>query len=253
MSRKLPTLTLAILIPVLSISSGCGGEPESAPAEIAPPAPAASSAPVTPTAQPAAAPEGSAPLVAFLGDSLTAGLGLSAEQAYPALVEARMREEGMPIRALNAGVSGDTSAGGLRRVDWLLGQHPAVLVVGLGANDGLRGQPVAEVEKNLRQILERAKAAGTRAVLLGMKIPPNYGPDYTSDFEAVYPRLAKEQQVPLVPFLLEGVGGIEELNQQDGIHPNAEGQIKVAENVVPVLKQVLGEAALPADRSAALK
>jgi acyl-CoA thioesterase I len=234
MARNLPTLTLAILIPMLS---ACGGErPAASPA---PPAPGA--VPAQAPAPPSAAPVENVPLVAFLGDSLTAGLGLAAEEAYPALVEARMREEGIPIRALNAGVSGDTSAGGLRRVDWLLDQHPAVLVVGLGANDGLRGLPVAEVEKNLRQIVERAKAAGAKVVLLGMKIPPNYGPEYTRDFEAVYPRLAKELEVALVPFLLEGVGGVEELNQADGIHPTAEGQVKVAENVVPVLKKVLGE------------
>lgn len=236
MARNLPTLTLAVLIPMLS---ACGGErPATSPA---PPAPGAPAAVPARAPAPSAAPVENAPLVAFLGDSLTAGLGLAAEEAYPALVETRMREEGVAIRALNAGVSGDTSAGGLRRVDWLLGQRPAVLVVGLGANDGLRGLPVAEVEKNLRQIVERAKAAGAKVVLLGMKIPPNYGPEYTRDFEAVYPRLAKELEVALVPFLLEGVGGVEDLNQADGIHPTAEGQVKVAENVVPVLKRVLGE------------
>jgi acyl-CoA thioesterase-1 len=178
-------------------------------------------------------------MVAFLGDSLTAGLGLSAEQSYPALLEERMRKAGLPVRVLNAGVSGDTTAGGVRRLDWILGQHPAVVVVGLGANDALRAQSVAEIEANLRQILTRVKAGGAQPILLGMQIPPNYGPDYASSFASVYPKLAQELSVPLVPFLLEGVGGISDLNQADGVHPTAEGQKKVADNVLPVLRRVV--------------
>lgn len=175
----------------------------------------------------------------FLGDSLTAGLGLEADLAFPALVEDRLAASGRPIRVLNAGVSGDTSAGGLRRVDWILKQKPDVVVVGLGANDGLRGLPLEETEKNLRAIVERVQAAGARVLLLGMQIPPNYGPEYAGGFAAMYPRLAGELGVPLVPFLLEGVGGDPALNLPDGIHPNAEGQERVADNVVPYLVQVL--------------
>jgi len=140
---------------------------------------------------------------------------------------------------INAGVSGDTTAGGLARIDWLLRQHPDVLVVGLGGNDGLRGLPLAATEKNLRDIIRRGQAAGVRILLLGMQIPPNYGPDYVNGFKAMYPRLAKELNVPLVPFLLEGVGGVADLNQNDGIHPTAQGQEMVADNVVPYLSRLL--------------
>jgi acyl-CoA thioesterase-1 len=185
-------------------------------------------APTAPT------PEG--PLVVFLGDSLTAGYGLSEEQAFPALLG-----ELLPIRLVNAGVSGDTSAGGLRRLPWLLTQHPDVLVVGLGANDALRGLAVAHTEENLRAIITQARRAGARVLLLGMRLPPNLGADYIRSFEAVYPRVAKETGVPLVPFFLEGVGGVAELNQEDGIHPTAEGQRRIAATVLPYLQRVLEE------------
>jgi acyl-CoA thioesterase-1 len=177
--------------------------------------------------------------VVFLGDSLTAGLGLPADQAYPALLARELSADGFRVRVINAGVSGDTSAGGLRRLRWLLAQHPAVVVVGLGGNDALRGQPPAEIERNLREIVAQARQAGAQVLLLGMQIPPNYGPDYTGDFAAIYPRVARELHVPLVPFLLAGVGGVAELNQADGIHPTAAGQVKVAANVKPYLEQML--------------
>jgi acyl-CoA thioesterase-1 len=236
MPHRFATLALCLLIPA---AEAC-----KPPASAAPPAPppiAASSPapPPAPSAAPAAASSG--PLVAFLGDSLTAGLGLPADQAYPAQLEQRMSAAGTPVRVLNAGVSGDTSAGGLRRLSWILAQHPDVLVVGLGANDALRAQPLDEIEHNLREIIQRARAAGTRVVLLGMKIPPNYGPDYAGGFAALYPRIAHDLQVPLVPFLLEGVGGIAQLNQADGIHPTAAGQQRVADNIFPVLRAVVGE------------
>jgi acyl-CoA thioesterase-1 len=179
--------------------------------------------------------------VVFLGDSLTAGLGLPADQAYPSLLERELAADGFAVRVLNAGVSGDTTADGVRRLRWLLVQHPAVVVVGLGGNDALRGQPVAEIERNLRQIVSEARQAGARVLLLGMQIPPNYGPDYTGAFAAIYPRIASELYVPLVPFLLAGVGGIADLNQADGIHPTAAGQVKVAANVKPYLEQLLRE------------
>jgi acyl-CoA thioesterase-1 len=180
------------------------------------------------------------PLVIFLGDSLTAGHGLSADEAFPALVAKSMRDKGHPIRVVNAGVSGDTTTGALDRVGWLLEQKPDVLVVGLGANDAFRGQPVDRIEANLRAIVARAKSAGARVVLLGMRVPTNYGPDYTDAFAAIYPRVAKLEKVDLMPFLLEGVGGHPELNFDDGIHPNQEGQRIVASKVLGYIERAVG-------------
>jgi len=224
--------TLSILVLFL-LAAGCSpGDRASLPARAAAPVP-------RPTPAPAAAAD--EPLVVFLGDSLTAGYGLGGEQAYPALVEKRLEEEGIPVKVLNAGVSGDTTAGGLARLDWLLSQKPDVVVVGLGGNDGLRGLPLEQAEHNLREIVRRAKAAGARVLLLGMQIPPNYGPEYAKGFSDMYPNLAKEMNVPLVPFLLEGVGGVADLNQADGIHPTAEGQEKVADLVTPYVAEVLAD------------
>ena len=180
-----------------------------------------------------------APLVVFLGDSLTAGNGLAENEAYPALIKARLAREGHPVRIVNAGVSGDTSAGGLARLDWMLSQHPDILVVALGANDGLRGLPVAEMESNLSAIVQRARDGGARVLLAGMLVPPNYGADYARAFAEVFPRVAKDNHVPLVPFLLEGVGGRAALNQADGIHPNAKGQAIVADTVLEGLSELL--------------
>jgi acyl-CoA thioesterase-1 len=212
---------------------------------LAPPAFAA------PVAAPAPSPSVAPPLVVFLGDSLTAGLGVAADQAYPALLEKALRADGIPVRVLNAGVSGDTTAGGLRRLPWLLAQHPAVVAVGLGANDGLRAQPVAEIDRNLRQIVARIRAAGAEVLLLGMQIPPNYGPDYAGSFAAIYPRLAHDLRVPLVPFLLAGVGGVPELNQADGVHPTPAGHVKVAATVKPYLEALLRQDAAHTARPAA--
>lgn len=175
----------------------------------------------------------------FLGDSLTAGYGLPAEESFPALVVRLLEAEGRSVRIVNAGVSGDTTAGGLRRLDWLLPQKPAVLVVGLGGNDGLRGLSLRETEENLRAIVVRAKASGVRVLLLGMRLPPNYGPDYTARFERIYLAIARAERVSLVPFLLEGVGGDPTLNLPDGIHPNRIGHERVAGNVFPVLRDLL--------------
>ena len=194
------------------------------------------------TAAPHAAAAAREPLVIFLGDSLTAGYGLPADQAYPSLVGAALRERGSPARVVNAGVSGDTTSGAIGRLDWLLDQRPDLLVVGLGANDALRGQPVARIEANLLTIVRRAKASGARVLLLGMKIPTNFGPEYTSAFAAVYPRVAGRENVPLMPFLLEGVGGRIELNLDDGIHPNERGHRIVASNVLPYVIRALGGA-----------
>lgn len=238
------TLTLLLLIPLLG-APACRRSPADRPAEAREIRETASPVAAT-AARPARPAVSSGPVVVFLGDSLTAGLGLSAEQAYPTLVAERLAAHGTPIRAINAGVSGDTTAGGLARIDWLLRQHPDVLVVGLGGNDALRGLPLEAIEKNLREIVRRGQAAGARILLLGMKIPPNYGPDYAGGFEAIYPRIARELNVPLVPFLLEGVGGIAALNQADGIHPTAEGQEKVADTVTPYLSGLLAKEAATA-------
>lgn len=169
--------------------------------------------------------------VVFLGDSLTAGLGLPLEQAYPSLIEARLRTEHRPWKVVNAGISGDTTAGGLARLDWIYRQKVDVLVVALGANDGLRGIPAGQTEKNLRAILRRARKEGSRVLLVGIRLPDNFGPQAQARFAAIYPRLAAEFRVPLVPFLLEGVAMEPGLNQPDGIHPNAEGARKVADHL----------------------
>jgi acyl-CoA thioesterase-1 len=187
--------------------------------------------------------------VVFLGDSLTAGLGLSAEEAFPNLVAERLASERLPIRAVNAGVSGDTSAGGLRRLPWLLRQRPDVVVVELGANDALRGQPVAGIESNLREIVQQARAAGSRVLLVGLQVPPSYGNEYARDFAGLYPRVATELDVPLLPFLLEGVAGRTELNQADGIHPNAEGHRRIAALLAPPLAEVLRDESAQSDTS----
>ena len=191
-------------------------------------------------------PAGDSPLVVFLGDSLTAGLGLPEEEAFPALVEEELRSRGTPLRVVNAGVSGDTSAGGLRRLDWLLRQQPDLLVVELGVNDALRGQPVEEIERNLREIVERARAAGAGVLLLGLQIPPSYGAEYAESYAAIYPRIADDLDVPLVPFLLEGVAGNPDLNLPDGIHPTAEGHEimagTVTERLAPLLEDRIQKA-----------
>jgi acyl-CoA thioesterase-1 len=179
-------------------------------------------------------------VIVALGDSLTAGLGVAADEAYPAVLEARLRREGFDYRVVNAGVSGDTSAGGLRRLDWALRLKPEVVIVALGANDGLRGQPPAALRDNLTRIVERARAAGARVLLAGMRVPPNYGDDYARAFAAVYPTVARATGVPLAPFLLDGVAGDPRLNQPDGIHPTAEGQRVIAERLWPHLKPLLG-------------
>lgn len=192
-------------------------------------------------APPAAGPP-AAPAVVFLGTSLTAGYGLPEDEAYPALVQAKIDAAGLAYRVVNAGVSGETSAGGLRRLDWLLRQPVAVLVVELGANDGLRGQDVDAMRGNLQAIIDQARAAhpGIRIAIAGMESPPNMGRAYTAAFRRVFPELAEANDATLIPFLLEGVAAVPELNQTDGIHPTAEGQRMVAENVWRYLAPLLG-------------
>jgi acyl-CoA thioesterase-1 len=176
-------------------------------------------------------------VVAF-GDSLTAGFGVAADEAWPALLQGRLASEGYPYRVVNAGVSGDTTAGGLRRVDWVLKSRPEVAIVSLGANDGLRGLPLAAMRDNLRGIVGRFQAAGVRVLLAGMRLPSNYG-EYGREFVEVFPEVARQAQVPLMPFLLDGVAVVPRLNQADGVHPNADGHRIMAERVWPFLLPLL--------------
>lgn len=198
----------------------------------------------------AAAPDSAPPAaeagtVLFLGTSLTAGLGLPPEEAYPALVQQKIDSAGLPFHVINAGVSGETSAGALRRVDWLLRQPFDVLVLETGANDMLRGFDLDSTEANIRGIVRRVRALhpDVPIVLAGMLAPPNLGADYARRFGEIYPRVAEEEKLVLIPFLLQGVAGVPSLNQGDGIHPNRQGATIVAENVWKVLEPVLREVA----------
>jgi acyl-CoA thioesterase-1 len=186
----------------------------------------------------AAAPAQERVIVAF-GDSLTAGQGVAPGQAYPARLEARLRAEGYAYRVLNAGVSGDTTAGGLRRVDWALRLRPEIAIVELGANDALRGQDLAGVRANLDAIVARFKAGGARVLLAGMRLPPNYGEPYGAEFQRLYADVARRHGVALMPFFLDGVGGVARLNQFDGIHPTAEGYQVIADRLWPHLRPLL--------------
>jgi acyl-CoA thioesterase-1 len=220
---------MAVLTLILvTAMSACGGRPTSL-----------AEAPAESAAEPATGRAPASIRVIFLGDSLVAGSGLTEDQAFPALVEGELRLRGWPVDVINGGVSGDTTAGGSARLDWLLRQSPDVVVVELGANDGLRGLPIESIAANLRDMVERSKDAGALVLLIGMKIPPNYGAAYAGRFEDIFPQVAAELTVPLMPFLLEGVGGRAELNQADGIHPNAEGHRIVARSVLPHVEALL--------------
>ena len=182
-----------------------------------------------------------AKVVLFFGDSLTAGYGLSQEEAFPALVEKSLVKAGAKVKVINAGLSGETTAGGLTRIDWILRQPIDVFVLELGANDGLRGLPLDQTKKNLQIIIDKVKEKYPfcKFVMAGMMVPPNMGKEYTSSFQAIFRDLAKKNDGVLIPFLLEGVAGIEKLNQADGIHPNVEGHKIVAVNVARVLTPLL--------------
>ena len=179
----------------------------------------------------------------FFGDRLTAGYGLDdpAHEAYPALIQEKIDAAHLPWRVVNAGLSGETTAGGLRRVDWILRQHVDLFVLALGANDGLRGIEPSLSAANLQRIIDhvRLQCPDARIVLAGMQLPPNMGGDYTADFAAMYPALAAKNHLPLIPFLLDGVGGHPDLNQPDGVHPTAAGAVRVAENVWQILRPLL--------------
>ena len=179
--------------------------------------------------------------IVFLGDSLTEGFGVEAENSFPSLIGERVAQANLPFQVVNAGLSGDTSAGGVRRIQWLLRSKIDVLVLALGANDGLRGLSLTATEENLAKIIAsvRRKHPEVRVVIAGMLIPPNMGKEYSTAFREVFPRVAKNHKAELIPFLLEGVAGEPELNLPDGIHPNKEGYRIVTENVWQVLMPVL--------------
>jgi acyl-CoA thioesterase-1 len=183
------------------------------------------------------------PKVVVLGDSLTAGLGLVETQSFPGLLQKKADEAGLSFEIINAGVSGDTSAGGLRRLDWALHDDVKAVIVALGANDGLRGLSVAEMKQNLSAIIEQARDKGAVVILAGMEAPPNYGQEYAVSFRQAYRDLAREYKLPFIPFLLDKVAGQPGLNQADGIHPNAAGAAIVADTVWAVLEPILNQIA----------
>jgi acyl-CoA thioesterase-1 len=225
---------LRVLVPLLLACAACG-QPDAArtsePAE-------RSSAPVAPASSTSTA-NANAPRIVFLGDSLTAGYGLDKDESVPALIQKRLEDAGYPYEVVNAGVSGDTSAGGLSRLDWSLTGDVKVLVIELGANDGLRGLPVTELKRNLTEIIARAQAKGIKVILTGMEAPPNFGSAYTSEFRDVYRQLSRQHDVTFVPFYLDGVAGIPSLNIADGIHPNAEGSRIVEKTIWSALEPLL--------------
>jgi len=220
-----------LIVPVAVVCASCGQPEAIRTAHEAEPA-AASPAAESPSSS-------SAPRIVFLGDSLTAGYGLAKGESVPSLIQKRLKDAGYPYEVVNAGVSGDTSAGGLNRLEWSLAGDVKVLVIELGANDGLRGLPVAGMKQNLTEIITRAQARNIKVILTGMEAPPNFGPAYTSEFRGVYRQLAKEHDVVFVPFYLDGVAGIPNLNIADGIHPNAEGSRIVEKTIWAALEPLL--------------
>lgn len=179
--------------------------------------------------------------ILFFGDSITAGYGLDKSEAFPALIQQKIDSLNWNFQAVNAGLSGETSAGGLRRVDWILRQDFKIFILELGGNDGLRGIDLESTKQNLKDIIEKVRASkpDAKIVLTGMQVPPNLGQDYTGRFKEIYFEVAKEKNVDLIPFLLEGVGGDSDLNQSDGIHPTAEGHKIIADTVWDTLKPIL--------------
>ncbi|MCC5920778.1 MAG: arylesterase [Cyclobacteriaceae bacterium] len=181
--------------------------------------------------------------ILFFGDSITAGYDLDEEDAFPGIIQSKIDEKGLPYRVVNAGLSGDTSASGKKRLDWFLEDEPKIFILELGANDGLRGLPLSETKKNLITIIDQVRAMNEEMIifLAGMQIPPNMGQEYTTEFQKMFPQIAEEKEVLLIPFLLEGVAGDPDLNLPDGIHPNEEGHRILANTVwqqlEPVLKQ----------------
>lgn len=235
-SLRWHAVLLAIGLCCASCQTGETGETQ--PSDRARPAVASAGSPAE-----NAAPE--SPKIVALGDSLTAGLGLDMEEAYPAILQDRLDEAGYPYEVVNAGVSGDTTAGGLSRADWVLSGDVRVLILALGGNDGLRGLPPDEMKRNLAATIETAQERGVAVLLAGMEAPPNMGEAYTSAFRRVFRDLAEEYDVVFLPFLLEGVAGEPSLNQGDGIHPNVKGARRIADAIWPLLRPMLESSPSP--------
>ncbi len=234
--RRVRRIGAAAAAGLLALGVACdGAEPEVAPPESAP-------APVRPPPPPEATSDDRSTIVAF-GDSLTAGYGVDVTEAWPARLQEQLEAKGYPYRVVNAGVSGETTAGGLRRLPWVLDREPdaEVVVIALGGNDGLRGSPPDAMAENLLAMIAEAESRGLRVLLAGVPSPPELGPDYEEAFAAVFPDVAVTSGVPLVDDILEGVAGVAELNQRDRIHPNPEGARRLAETVWRALEPLLGE------------
>jgi len=214
-----------------TISCGRSKQPEPIAERAADPAPA--------DTVPAVPPTPTAPRIVALGDSLTAGLGIPREDAYPAVLQRRLKDEGYPLEVINAGISGDTTADGLRRANWALEGDVRLLILALGANDGLRGLPVSQMKDNLQSIIHRARQRGIPVLLVGMEAPPNYGEQYAAAFRLVFQDLARDNKLTFVPFLLEGVAGMPDLNQSDGIHPTSAGASRIADHLWPAVEQLI--------------
>jgi acyl-CoA thioesterase-1 len=231
--RFLDSVCAAGVCVLVMLAGACGTRDSPPPSDVA------QAQPAEPKPVPARHDPGR-PKVVVLGDSLTAGLGLIETQSYPALLQKKIEAEGLAFEVVNAGISGDTSAGGLRRLDWALQDGDVrILIVALGANDGLRGLPVAEMKHNLERIIDAARARKIVVLLAGMEAPPNYGSEYATAFRQAYRDLAREQHVVLIPFLLDKVAGQPALNQADGIHPTQAGAAIVADTVWTALKPLL--------------
>ena len=236
-----PVAVAVCLVSLAVLAVGCGPSPGGADSQPAAIAPDSVARPLQP-GPPVDADSGKTVRVVFLGDSLSAGFGLPESDAFPARVAHALRAEGFDVEVINAGVSGDTSAGGLSRVDWVLRSEPDVVVVELGANDALRGQPPANTERNLRAIIERVRDSGARVLLLGMDVPTSLGPDYGLKFAAVYPRIAKDLEVPFLPGFIREVGLDPDLMQADGLHPTVDGHQVLADALVPHVRALVAAA-----------
>lgn len=232
MSSLLRRGRIALGLALCLLAGGCGDGRDAGPRENRPPAPALLPSTVD-----------ERPKVLALGDSLTAGLGLMETESYPGRLQDMIDRDGYEFEVINGGVSGDTSAGGLRRLDWQLKDDVKVLIVALGANDGLRGLSVEQMKSNIGRIIERAQERGIVVILAGMEAPPNYGAEYAAAYRQAFAELARTYRVTFVPFLLAGVAGMPDLNQGDGIHPSAEGAAIVAETIWKALHPILDQIA----------
>lgn len=233
--RKQPILVMLLVVVVLALGmAGCAKRQQADRSKSAPATPAAAPA----VAKPSVDRTGWPVIVAF-GDSLTAGQGVPYERSYPAQLQSELDQRGYKYKVVNAGISGDTTAGGLNRVETILRHKPAIVILELGANDGLQGKSVEEMRKNLTKVIERLQKEGITVVLAGMQIPPNYGKDYTESFQQSFVELANRYQTHLIPFFLDGVAAKPNLNLPDGIHPTGDGYVYVVRNVLAVLEPLL--------------